>query len=171
MGKWRLTCFVTLCALALGGMAAPSSAQQPGQSAAAAAKAQEQEEILFARIDIDSLRQTLVTTGMDLTPVEMQAFWPLYREYRLEAAKFGDRVTAMITTFADNYEQLTDEVADKLLAEFVSIEQARASLKADYLPKFKKVLPPRKVMRFYQIENKLDIAVLADVTEQVPLAR
>ena len=54
-------------------------------------------------MDIDSLRQTLVTVGMDLTPDEMQAFWPLYREYRLEAAKFGDRVVAMVSTFADNY--------------------------------------------------------------------
>jgi hypothetical protein len=33
------------------------------------------------------------------------------------------------------------------------------------------VLPASKVARFYQIENKLDIAVLADLTEQIPLAR
>jgi len=160
MGTRRWMCLVAVCFLALGGPAVSSSAQQSAQ-----------EEILFARMDIDSLRQTLVTVGMDLTPDEMQAFWPLYREYRLEAAKSGDRIAAMIMTFADNYEQLTDEVADKLLAEFVSVEQARASLKADYLPKFKKVLPARKVARFYQIENKLDIAVLGDLTEQIPLAR
>ena len=158
MRRW--VCRVTACFLVLGGMAVPSSAQQSAQ-----------EEIVFARMDIDSLRQTLVTVGMDLTPDEMQAFWPLYREYRLEAAKSGDRIAAMIMTFADNYEQLTDEVADKLLAEFVSVEQARASLKADYLPKFKKALPSRKVARFYQIENKLDIALLAELTEQIPLAR
>ena len=142
------------------GMAIPSSAQQPAQ-----------EEILFARMDISVLRQTLVTMGMDLTPEEMQAFWPVYREYRLEAATFGDRVVAMISAFADSYDQLTDEAADKLLAEFVGVEQARANLKADYLPKFKKVLPSRKVVRFYQIENKLDIALLAELTEQIPLAR
>jgi len=160
MGTRRWMCLVAVCFLAPGGMAAPSSAQQ-----------QAQEEILFARTDIAVLRQTLVTMGMDLTPEEMQAFWPLYREYRLEAAKFGDRVVAMISTFADNFEQLTDEAANKLLDDFVSVEQARANLKADYLPKFKKVLPPRKVVRFYQIENKLDIALLADLTEQIPLAR
>jgi len=171
MGMRRWKCLVTFGILALGVAAAPSSAQQSAPATAAEDKAQVQEEILFARMDIDVLRQTLVTMGMDLTPQEMQVFWPLYREYRLEAAKLGDRVVAMVSTFADNYDQLTDEMADKLLSEFVSIEQARASLKADYLPKFKKVLPARKVARFYQIENKLDISVLADVTEQVPLAR
>jgi hypothetical protein len=153
----------------LGGLPVSSSAQGPGQPAAAAAEAQE--GILFARMDIAVLRQTLVTMGMDLTPEEMQAFWPLYREYRLEAAKLGDRVVAMISVFTDDYEQLTDEMADRLLAEFVGIEQARANLRADYLPRFKKVLPPRKVGRFYQIENKLDTAVLAVLTEQIPLAR
>ena len=160
MGKRGWMCLATLCVLAFGGGAAPSSAQQSLQ-----------QEILFARMDIAVLRQTLVTMGMDLTPEEMQAFWPVYREYRLEAARFGDRAVAMIATFADNYEQLTDEVADKLLAEFVGVEQERARLKADFLPKFKKALPSRKVARFYQIENKLDIALLADLTEQIPLAR
>ena len=169
MGMRRWMCAVACCTLAFGGRRCRR--RRSSRAVGRGAKAQAQEEILFARMDIDVLRQTLVTMGMDLTPDEMQAFWPLYREYRLEAAKFGDRVVAMVSAFADNYEQLTDEMADKLLAEFVSLEQARASLKADYVPKFKKVLPSRKVVRFYQIENKLDIAILADLTEQIPLAR
>ena len=120
---------------------------------------------------IDTERQALVTRGMDLTPGEMQRFWPLYREYRRETRRVGDRIVALLTTYADNYRNLTDEVADKLLTEFVSIEKERARLKAKYLPKFKQVLPPRKVARFYQIENKLDITILAEIAQAVPLAR
>ena len=51
------------------------------------------------------------------------------------------------------------------------IEEDRARLKAQYLPKFKKVLPVKKVARFYQIENKLDTALLAELAEAIPLAR
>ena len=129
------------------------------------------EELRLTRAAIDTERQALITRGMDLTPDEMQRFWPLYREYRLAAKKVGDRIVALITTYADNYQHLTDGVANKLLTEFVSIEQTRARLKAQYLPKFKQVLPPTKVVRFYQIENKLDIAILAEVAQAVPLAR
>ena len=129
------------------------------------------EEIRLTRQVIDTQRQALVTKGMDLTPAEMQRFWPLYREYRVAASKVGDRIVTLITTYADNYQNLTDPVADKLLTEFVRIEEQRARLKAQYLPKFKKVLPAQKVARFYQIENKLDTAILADVSEAVPLAR
>jgi hypothetical protein len=134
-------------------------------------KAQVTEEIRLTREKINNERQALVTRGMDLTPGEMQRFWPLYREYRLAASKVGDRIVTLITTYADNYQNLTDTVANKLLSEFVRVEAERARLKAQYLPKFKKVLPPRKVVRFYQIENKLDTALLADMAEAIPLAR
>jgi hypothetical protein len=129
------------------------------------------EEIRLTRVAIDNERQALITRGMDLTPGEMQRFWPLYREYRLEARKVGDRIVALINTYADNHQNLTDKVADKLLTEFVRIEEQRARLKTRYLPKFKQVLPPRKVARFYQIENKLDIAILAEMAQAIPLAR
>jgi hypothetical protein len=134
-------------------------------------KTQTAEEMRLTREEINNTRQALVTRAMDLTPGEMQRFWPLYREYRLAASKVGDRVITLITTYADNYQNLTDQTADKLLTEFVRIEEARARLKAQYLPKFKKVLPPKKVARFYQIENKLDTALLAEMTEAIPLAR
>ena len=135
------------------------------------AESQTSEDIRLTRLQISNERQALVTKGMDLTPSEMQHFWPLYRQYRSEASKVGDRIVTLITTYADNYQNMTDKVADKLLTEYVSIEQERARLKAHYLPKFKKVLPPKKVARFYQIENKLDTAILAEVAQAVPLTR
>jgi hypothetical protein len=134
-------------------------------------KTQAAEELQLTREMINNERQALVTRAMDLTPAEMQRFWPLYRQYRVAASKVGDRIVTLITTYADNYQNLTDKVADKLLTEFVHIEAERARLKTQYLPKFKKILPPKKVARFYQIENKLDTALLADISEAIPLAR
>lgn len=163
---------VSLCSLLLLGVSPGlAPAQQPAQPQADEAKAKAMQDIELTRGLIATERQAIVTQAMDLTPEEMQGFWPLYREYRLEAAKVGDQVVALISTYADVYRNLTDDAADKLLAEFVSIEKERARLKAKYLPKFKKVLPSRKVARFYQVENKLDIAIFAEMAEQIPLAR
>ena len=134
-------------------------------------ESQTTEDIRLTRMQINNERQALVTKGLDLTPSEMQHFWLLYREYRSETMKVGDRIVALITTYANNYQNMTDKVADKLLTEYVSIEQERARLKARYLPKFKKVLPSKKVARFYQIENKLDTVLLAELAEGIPLAR
>ncbi len=170
MGK-RYGFLVVACFLFLGVMAPVAPAQQTGQSAADETKAQALEDIQLTRAAIVAERQAIITRAMDLTPEEMQGFWPLYREYRLEAIKLGDRIVALITEYSHNYEALTDAVADKLVTEFVNIEKERARLKAKYLPKFKKVLPSRKVARFYQLENKLDIVILNEMAEQIPLAR
>ena len=166
---WFLTCVCTLVAFAFApGLA---SGQQPAAPQADEAKAEAMQDIHLTRTLIAAERQTIVTKAMDLTPEEMQTFWPLYREYRLEAATIGDRIVALIATYANAYEDLTDDTANELLAEFVSIEKARANLKAKYLPKFKKVLPARKVARFYQLENKLDVTILNQMAENIPLVR
>ena len=79
---------------------------------------------------------------MDLTPEEMQRFWPVYREYRLEAIKLGDRIVSLVERYIDDYDDLTDKTADMLLTDFVKIEQARAGLKAKFLPKLGRCSPP-----------------------------
>jgi hypothetical protein len=171
MRMWKGCGVVGVGLLWLGLTGQVAFAQQPAAPAPDPAKAEAMEEIQFTRAELAGARQALVTQAMDLTPEEMQGFWPLYRDYRREATKVGDRIVALIAAYADHYDNLTDPAADKLLAEFVGIEKARASLKAKYLPKFKKVLPARKVARFYQLENKLDVLILAEMAEQIPLAR
>ncbi len=161
------------CSLLTHALAVPlARAQQPApQAGEPQTQAEAMQEIQLTRSLINAERQTLVTQAMDLTPEEMQRFWPLYREYRVEMAKVGDRLVALITTYADSYDNLTDETADKLLGEYMAIEKERGRVRAKYLPRFKKVMPPRKVMRFYQVENKLDIAILAELAQEIPLAR
>ncbi len=162
---------LVLCVLTLGVAGAPALAAQAAQPSAEEVRAQAVQDIQLTRAAILLARQMIVSQAMDLTPEEMQAFWPLYRDYRLDAIKVGDRIVGLIFRYADNYNQLTDEVADRLLADYLDIELARVRLKAEYLPKFKQVLPAKKVARFYQLENKLDLAILGEVAEEIPLAR
>jgi len=171
MRMWRRFGIVGVVLPLLGLTGQVSDAQQPAASPPDATKPEAMEVIQFTRAELASARQALITQAMDLTSEEMQKFWPLYRDYRLEAAKVGDRIVTLIVGYADSYDNLTDPAADKLVTDFVKVEQARASLKAKYLPKFKKVLPARKVARFYQLENKMDILILAEMAEQIPLAR
>lgn len=170
MEKRRL--LACLCFAILGFLPCVALAQQPAASPPSAeAKAEAMEGIQLTRTMIQAGRQAIVTEAMDLTPEEMETFWPLYREYRLEAVKIGDRIVGLIERYAANYDNLTDDAANKLLSDFVKIERARADLKAKFLPRFKKVLPATKVVRFYQLENKMDIAVLNEMAQQIPLVK
>ncbi len=157
---------ISACLLFAGFSPLPVSAQSQGGSVTDTTQ-----DIQLTRVVVASERQAIITKAMDLTTEEMQGFWPLYREYRLEVASMGDRIVALISAYGDAYENMSSETADKLLTEFVGIEKERARIKAKYLPKFKKVMPAKKVVRFYQLENKLDIVILAEFAEHIPLAR
>jgi hypothetical protein len=171
MRIWRGHVVVGVGLLLLGLTGQVALAQQPAPPADVETPQDAREDIQLTRAVIQAERQAIVTRAMDLTPEEMQRFWPVYREYRLEAIKLGDRIVSLVQRYVDDYDDLTDATADKLLTDFVKIEQARASLKAKYLPRFKKVLPVKKVVRFYQLENKLDITILAEMAEAIPLVR
>lgn len=116
-------------------------------------------------------RKAVVTENMQLTAAESKAFWPLYNEYRSARNKVGDRTLKLIRTYAEHYNQntMTDEIASTLMREWLSIENAELKLKKKYVKKFERVLPPKKLVRYFQIENKLDAMVDAQLAAEIPL--
>jgi hypothetical protein len=64
---------------------------------------------------------------------------------------------------------MTNDTAKKLLDEYVTIETLGPKLLQAYLPKFRKALPEMKVARYYQIENKIQAAVMYELAAQIPL--
>lgn len=150
----------------------PPAAPAPGQESAPAPAAPDMSgEIELTRAAIQVRRQAIVTAAMDLEPAEAERFWPLYREYRLEMARVGDRLVKVITTYLENYETLSDETASRLLDDYVGVEKARTGVKAKFVPRFRKVLPARKVVRFFQVDNKLDTVIQAELAADIPLLR
>jgi len=151
---------------------AQSPAQQPGTSAPQESEQEDlTSDIALTRASIQLRRQTIVTSVMDLTPTESQAFWPLYREYRVEMSKVGDRVSKLLVDYAAQYDTLSDDQAKKIMKEWLSIEKAKMDVKGKYVSRFQKILPARKVMRFFQADNKLDAVLQSQLASVVPLAR
>jgi hypothetical protein len=126
-------------------------------------------EIELTRAVIQTERQSIVAAAMDLDTEESAEFWPLYREYQNQRAALGDRDVALIKDFAENFEVMTDVKAGQLLDEYLSIEKAHLKLKTQYAKKFRKVLPDKKVTRYFQIENKLDAVIDAELAKEIPL--
>lgn len=134
-----------------------------------AVRAQVQSEIALTRADIQTERQALVAENLPLTEDQAKAFWPMYRTYREELAKLGDRFVALIEDYAKNYETMTDPQASTMVKEFLKIQKEEVAIKTAWVPKFEKILPAKAVARFFQIENKLDIIVRAEVAAEIPL--
>ena len=133
------------------------------------AQASETDQLQQLRAEIQADRQAVVMANLKLTDAEGQAFWPLYREYRGEMAKVGDRLQKLIQDYAVTYESATAEQAKAMVDEMMSIQRAELKVKELYLPKFRKVLPEVKVARFLQIENKFDAIIRLGLANDIPL--
>jgi hypothetical protein len=126
------------------------------------------------RIVLDKLKadkKLLVAENMQLTDAEAKGFWPVYDRYQNELFLLRARTARVIKEYADSYETMSDGTARKLLDEYMRIETLRLKLRKAYLPKFGKVLPGVKVVRYYQIENKANAAVDYELAANIPLVR
>jgi hypothetical protein len=131
------------------------------------------EDLNLTREIIQIKRKAIVALNMELTDDESNAFWPVYDEYWVEMKKLGDREVALISDFAKNYvyESMTNQKAKEMHQEWMSIKKHTVKLQEKYAKKFRKVLPEKKVLRYFQIENKLDLIIDSEVSTAIPLAR
>jgi len=135
------------------------------------AAAQVRSDIAADRAELQSNRQAIVAENLPLTEGEAKAFWPAYREYRGEMQKLGDRLVELFLDYAKNSESLSDSQATAMLDSYLAVQKDEAKIKSDWVPKFRKILPPKVVTRFYQIDNKLDAILRFDAVDRIPLVR
>ena len=123
------------------------------------------------RSDVRSQKAAILTELMDFTEAEDAKFWPVYREYETELAKVNDDRLALIKEYAENYEKLTDEVADRLARGALDVEGRRNGLKARYYDRFKSVLSPKAAARFLQIENQMLLILDLQIAASLPIVQ
>ena len=126
-------------------------------------------EILREKVRAD--RKLVVAIALDLTESEARKFWPVYSAYQSDMIVHYDRVTKLITDYTAAYQTMNDEAATQLLAEFLALETDHATLLNRYVPRFQSALPPRKVARFYQIENKIRAVLNYQLARDIPLVK
>ena len=114
-------------------------------------------------------RETMLESELRLTRTERRAFWPLYEKYRAEMATAQDRLGQLLTEFAENYADPTDEQANRFIDEYFAVEQRMLEIRLEYLPAFREILPAEKAARFVQIENKVDGVARLPLIMDTPL--
>jgi hypothetical protein len=127
---------------------------------------------------MDSVRDALkaqkrafIAVNMQLTESEDAKFWPVYDSYQADNEKINKKISNLILDYAKNYETLTDAKAEELLKTNLALEKEMLKLKTTYLPKFRAVLPAKKVARYYQLENKIQAVMRYDLADKIPLVK
>ena len=131
---------------------------------------QERDVIELVRAQVATNRQALVAENLGLTAEQSEVFWPMYRKFQNERAALVDRRVQILTDFRDNYGSLSNEKARQLLDDYLKYAQDMDKLTRKYVREFRKILDDKMVLRYMQIEGKIDTIIDYDLAQVVPLA-
>jgi len=105
------------------------------------------------------------TKKMNLNSQEAEKFWPVYNEYQKQKNQIQRDKIMLIRDFNQNEGSLSDsqltDMGDKLIRDLSD----ESSLAVAFHRKIKDILPPAKVIRYYQAENQYKIQLLKELQE------
>ena len=115
-------------------------------------------------------KKAVVLSNMNLKGETKENFGKLYEEYQVKLIETQMAEMALISNYAKDHKNMTNENSDKLIVEWLAVEETKLALKKEYMVKFKKVMPSSAVIRYFQIENRIQLLREAKAASQIPLA-
>jgi hypothetical protein len=135
------------------------------------AQAQVRDETILTYEVLTEEWHDLIAGVLDLTEAETEAFWPMYQEYAAVKGALWDERIDVIKLFLSGYDTMGPEVARGLLGASFEIDAKMVALERAYADRFDDVLPPAKVVRLFQTENKLETMMSMEIAKDIPLAK
>jgi hypothetical protein len=129
----------------------------------------DENQVLLSQIQTD--RQAVVLKALALDDAQVRAFSPVYDAYQADRRKLMDRGVELLNAYASNYESMTDDAAKSLMKDWFKLQADEDALMEKYAKKMQKVLPAAKVLRFVQVENKLNTLLRLPALRGIPLAQ
>ena len=123
----------------------------------------------YLRTDLRVQKREIIAETMELTVEQAETFWPIYTEYETELNKISVARLELIKDYAENYYNLTNEVADRLAGKKHDLDIKRTNLLWKYYNKFKSELNPIDAAMYYQVESQLLMLIDVQVAGEVPI--
>ena len=125
--------------------------------------------IELLRSDLSAQKRKIVNETMQLDDMQARIFWPIYNDYEAALDKLGDEKLAIIQEYATNFLTMTNEKADELAQRVMALDDQRMALRRKYYDLMKKSLPAVLVVRFFQVENQIQLLVDLKIASNLPI--
>jgi hypothetical protein len=103
------------------------------------------------------------TKKLDLSSEEAVKFWPVYNEYQTQRNSLQMEKLKINRNFNQNESSLSDKQLTEMGDKYVDLLAQESNLAVDFHKKLKEVLPPAKVIRYYQAENQYKAQLLNEL--------
>lgn len=126
-----------------------------------------------SRVELEAKKKIHVSKELNLKAEESDQFWDIYASYERELAVQNKASFDLIRKYSQGYENnsITDEQAKDMLLSFFNIEENKLNIKKSYIPQYQSVLTDKKVLHFYQIDNKVDAIIRYDIAKRLPMIK
>lgn len=153
---------------------AQTTTQKTENNAAASPEADAQQKntdvyIALLRRDVRQEKAEMMGAMLLLSAEDSAKFWPIYSAYDAELTKLNDQRVENIKEYARNYNQMTDEDADKLIQNAMAYRKQRAELYANTYNKVKQALGGITAARFAQVEDQLLLLIDLQIDSALPV--
>ncbi|MDF1547433.1 MAG: hypothetical protein P1P88_06410 [Bacteroidales bacterium] len=102
---------------------------------------------------LESQKVAFFTKQLNLTVEEAQSFWPVYNEYQRKNDELNSKRRQLLSQLG-NETHLSEKELTVLADNYIILQTDEAKLASQYHEKFKTVLPIRKVIAYYRVEQK-----------------
>jgi hypothetical protein len=161
----RLTVAVLALTVVSGLWAQEKKVEDPAESK----ELNNQAYVRLLRSDLKAAREQIIKETMQLNDQQAATFWPIYRDYSAEQTKLGDEKLAIVQDYAQNFLSTSNEKADQLAQRVMALDDQRLALKKKYYEIMKKSLPTVLVVRFFQVENQIQLLVDLQIASNLPI--
>lgn len=151
------------------GLACVAAAGVWGQAPAAPNEANLKALIDAARKDLRTEKQAMIDQAMALDAGDKAKFWGIYAGYQKELDAIWDVRLANVKKYAENYQAMTDAVAQQLSASALANEAQLTALKKKYHAQFQTAFGAKAAARWLQAETTLGNLAMIQLLSQMPL--
>jgi Spy/CpxP family protein refolding chaperone len=116
-------------------------------------------------------RKALVAATLDLKAAEAKKFWPLYDAYQRSVDAANRRRTAAFEGLIALNKPMSDLFARNLANELTATDEAEIKARRTLHNRVLKALPPKKAVRYLQLESKIRAVQAYDIAATFPLIK
>lgn len=118
------------------------------------------------RKEAKALKIGIFTEVLSLTEEEAKKFWPVFNEFEEKKLAIREEMRGLNKEMQDGFDNLSDKELEEKLDRMLALRQQEVSLELEYMERYKKVLPIRKVALLPKAEMMYKRALISKMRER-----
>lgn len=111
---------------------------------------------------IKALKTAYITEGMSLSPKDAEKFWPVYNEYEEKRRVLYRKEHTDI----EDLQCISEEKAESMLQEYVSIEREDYLLKKKFFTDLRKIFTAKQIIQLKKVEDDFNRKLIKEYRER-----